>query len=114
MGRILFVQHRSNLSIERRHFVLHDVPNDLRIETEVLMNQNISKTSYFLPFHCGVLRTKILGELLDGLTNDFKVSDDRVNRFLVLKERGFGKTSGLENVIQVDPRIPRHRRFLVE
>lgn len=86
------------------------------------MNQNISKTSYFLPFHRGVLRAKILGELLDGLTNDFKIPDDRVSRFLVLKERGFGKTtgihrdlsSGLENVIQVDPRIPRHRQFLVE
>jgi hypothetical protein len=69
-----------------------------------------------------MLRPKILGELLDGLTNDFKISDDRVYRFLVLKERGLGKaagirrdlSSGLENVLQVDPRIPRHRRFLVE
>ena len=86
------------------------------------MNQNISKTSYFLPFHRGVLRAKIIGELLDRLTNDFKISDDRVNRFVVLEERGSGKTvgirrdlsSGLENVFQVDPRIPRHRGFLVE
>ena len=42
------------------------------------MNQNISKTSYFLPFHRGVFRAKILRELLDGLSNDFKISDDRV------------------------------------
>ena len=86
------------------------------------MNQNISKTSYFLPFHRGMLCAKILGEFLDGLTNNFKISDDRVNRFLVLKECGFRKatsicrdlSSGLENVLQVDPRIPRYRRFLVE
>ena len=75
---MLFVQYRSNLSIKRRHFVPHDVPHDLRIETEVLMNQNISKPSYFLPFHSGMLGAKILGELLDSLTNDFKISDDRV------------------------------------
>ena len=119
---ILLVQHRSNLSVKRWYFVLHDVPYDLRIETEVLMNQNISKTGYFLPFHCGVLRAKILREFLDGLANDFKISDDRVNGFLVLKECGFGKAAGigrdlscgLENVLQVDPRIPRYRRFLVE
>jgi hypothetical protein len=86
------------------------------------MNQNIPKTGYFFPFQRGVLRAKILREFLDGLTNDFKISDDRVKGFLILKERGFGKaagirrnlSSGLENVLQVDPRIPRHRRFLVE
>ena len=119
---ILFVEHRSNLSIERRHFVLHNIPHNLRIETEVFMNQNVSKTRYFLPFHCGMLRAKILREFLDGFTDDFKISDDCVNRFLVLKERGFGKaagihrdlSSGLENVLQVDLGIPRHRRFLVE
>ena len=55
------------------------------------MNQNISKTSYFRPVLCGMLRAKILGKILDGLTNDFKISDDRVNRLLILKERGFGK-----------------------
>ena len=86
------------------------------------MNQNIPKTGYFLPFHCRMLCAKILREFLDGLTNDFKILDDRVNRFLDLKERGFGKaagirrdlSSGLEYVLQVDPRIPRYRRFLVE
>jgi hypothetical protein len=36
-----------------------------------------------------MLRTKILREFLDGLTNDFKISDDRVNCFLILKERRF-------------------------
>lgn len=40
-------------------------------------------------------RAKIFGEFLDSLTNDFKVSDDRVYRFLVIKERGLGKTAGL-------------------
>ena len=81
-----------------------------------------AKPSYFLPFHCRMLCAKILGEFFDGLTNDFKISDDRVNRLLILKERGFGKapgirrdlSSGLENVFQVAPGIPRHRWFLVE
>ncbi len=118
---MLFVQHKSNFLIEGRHFSLHDIPHNLCIETEVLMNQDISKTGNFLPFHCGMLRAKILGELLDSLTDDFKISDDRINRFLVLKERDFGKAAGircdlsrgLENVLQVNPRIPRHRWLLV-
>ena len=58
--RRLFVQHCSNHSIERRHFVLYDVPHDLRIQTEVLMNQNIAKTSHFLPLQRGMSGTKIL------------------------------------------------------
>ena len=91
--------------MERRHFVLHDVPHDLRIETEVLMNQNISKTSYFLPFHCGVLRTKILGDLLDGLTNDFKVSDDRVNRFSSSRNAALERPAVYTVIFRVASRI---------
>lgn len=118
---LLFAQHCSNLSIKRRHFGLHDIPHNLCIEPEVLLNQDISKPSKFLPFHRGMLRTKILGELLDRLTDHLKISDDRVEGFLVNQERGFGKIAGircdlsrgLENVLQVNLRIPRHRRFLV-
>jgi hypothetical protein len=52
---MLFVEHRANFSIERRHFVLHDIPHNLRIETEVFVNQDISKAHYFLLFHSGML-----------------------------------------------------------
>jgi hypothetical protein len=69
-----------------------------------------------------MLRAKILGKILDGLTNDFKISDDRINRLLVHKERSFGQATGIrrdlsrgfENVFQVNPKIPGHRWFLVE
>lgn len=74
----LIFQHRSDLSIERGHLVLNNVPDDLRIQTEILMNQNISKTGHFLLFQRGVLGTEILGEFLDGLANDFKIPDDCV------------------------------------
>ena len=40
----LLIQHRSNRLVERRHFVLHDVPDDFRIQTEIFMNQNVAKS----------------------------------------------------------------------
>ena len=117
----LLAQHLANFMIECRYFGLHDIPNNLCIETEVLMNQDISKAGYFLPIRHRVLLAKLRGEFLDGLTNDFKIPNDRVERLLVFKERRFSKADGirrdlsrgLENILQVDARIPRHTRFLV-
>ncbi len=47
----LLIQHRSNRLVERRYFVLHDVPDDFRIKAKILMNQNVAKPGNFLPFH---------------------------------------------------------------
>lgn len=119
---ILSAEHRANFSIERRHFVLHDIPHDLRIETELFLNQNIAQTCNLLPFHGGMPRAKILREFFDGLADDFKIADDGIDCFLILKKCGLGKAAGvcrdfscgLENILEIDPRIPRHRRLLVE
>jgi hypothetical protein len=69
-----------------------------------------------------MLSSEILWKFLDCFTNHFEISDYRIEGFLVFEERGFGQVcrigydlmSGLQNVFQVDPRIPGHRWLLVE
>lgn len=78
------LQHRSNRLVERRYFVLHDVPDDFRIKAKILMNQNVAKPGHFPPYQCRMLGSEVLWEFPDGLTDYFEIPDHRIEGFLIV------------------------------
>ena len=76
----LLSQHRSNRLVERWDFVLHDVPDDFRIETEILMNQNVAKPGHFFHSSDGYWSRRSSGSFLTAspITSRFRTTASKV------------------------------------
>jgi len=55
--------------------VLEDVPNDLHIHSEVLMDEDVAKPANTLPLDLRSPGAGVLRNLLDGLADNFQISN---------------------------------------
>lgn len=102
------VQDATYLLSKSRNILLHDVPDELIIHAEIVMNQPIAHARHGTPLDVGMSRTKITRDLLCGLANDLKASNDRApERRVVLKLfAGQARTRGLE-VLGLGQHMPK-------
>src|SRR3954469_557614 len=93
---------------------------DLYVGSEVVVDQDVAQTCDLLPLDFRMPRAQLLGKLLDRLANDFKVADHGVDCLAILP-KGLEVESrhvapdlcrSVQDVFEIDPRIPRHRRPL--
>jgi hypothetical protein len=65
---------------------LDNIPNNVEIDLEIVMDKDVAQTSYSLPGHLRMDVTHIAGNSLDGLADYFKIADHGVDCFLVRAE----------------------------
>ena len=86
MIRCMRVNQFRKLGKQLRHLVLHDVPDDLLINCEVVMDDKVTEAGNLAPLYRGVLVSELLGYLFDGLSDDRQVAQHGVQGLLVRDE----------------------------
>jgi hypothetical protein len=66
---------------------MDNLPDDLNVDIEVIVDDAMSETNNLRPFDFWVLRPEILRQAVGGLSDDFEVSHDRVNGLLISHKR---------------------------
>ena len=69
---------------QRRQLVLHDVPDDVHVDAEVIMDENVPQAGYLLPLDLGMAAFRLSGQFLCCLAYYLQVADNRVARTPVL------------------------------
>jgi hypothetical protein len=70
--------------------MLHNVPHNVIINTEIIVNQNVSGACNFFPFYLGMFIFEILRQFFSSLTDDFQTSYDcSCERFICQKSLFF-------------------------
>jgi hypothetical protein len=54
------IENGSNLALEVRELILHDVPDDPHVDTEVVMDENVAETGDLAPFDMRLLLRYLL------------------------------------------------------
>ena len=72
---------------ERGKLVLDNVPEDLYVDPEVLVNQDVAQSADLLPLDVGATRAELLRQALDCLTDHFEIAHDGVDGLVVRGER---------------------------
>ncbi|MCK7541399.1 MAG: hypothetical protein MZV63_66180 [Marinilabiliales bacterium] len=103
---------------ERLELMADDVPEDDHVHAEILVGQDVPQSDDLAPFDAIRDGLDVLRETGRSLADDLEVADDRVDRDGTRGEGGFVQTRRVrsdppdcfEDVLDVDPGIPRHRR----
>jgi hypothetical protein len=66
--------------------LLNDLPNNLYVDAEIIVNDTIPQTDDFTPLDFGMLGLEILRQAIGGFADDFQITDDRVDGFIVFYE----------------------------
>ena len=106
-------------SFEVWEFMLNDVPDNFGVDAKVLMDQDVSESRDLCPLNIRCAGTNIFGDLFRRFTDNLEIPYDRVECFIVLKERCLRKivcvypylAGGVPDVFEINPLIPWHRRF---
>lgn len=118
---VSFAQHAGHSCFQRRQLVLDDIPHDLAVDPEIFVNQDISKPGDLFPVDTGSALASFFGEVFCGFSDYFQISHNRIKSLVVLQEvlkreparvRFYFLDCG-ENIFEVDPKVPGHRRFRV-
>jgi hypothetical protein len=99
-----------------RHLVLNDVPDDLLIDGKVVMDHHIAESGNLAPFYRRMQLSVLLGDLLDRLSDDREIAQDRVKRLLIRNELfeclpccvAHYFLAGAADVIQKRSKVPGH------
>lgn len=78
------------LNLKARDFASDDVPQDVRIQSKILMHDHVAQSGYFAPLDAVVLLFKVFRQVLGGFTQDLEIMEDGIVRFKVRKERVSG------------------------
>jgi len=81
------VQQDSDGRFENGEFVPDDVPEDIHVDAEVLVDQNVAKAGDLLSLHAGLQRTEFGRQLFDRFADHLEIAHDGVERLLVRRKR---------------------------
>jgi hypothetical protein len=59
---------------QRLSFVPSNVVNDVMIDAKIIVNESVSHACHLAPFHVGISRSKIFGNLLGGFADNLNGS----------------------------------------
>ncbi|MFA6240951.1 MAG: hypothetical protein WC655_08485 [Candidatus Hydrogenedentales bacterium] len=62
---------------------LHNSPDDLKIDSKVIMHNTVSHPDNLLPWDLGRVRLELTGQTIGGFSNDFDVAHHCINGLLV-------------------------------
>jgi len=82
----VFVQHLADAQGELRQLGTNHLPDDVHIDTEVLVNQDVAQSRSPLPFDVRVPGPLLLWQLLHRLADDFEIADDSVASLAVCSQ----------------------------
>jgi hypothetical protein len=60
-----------------------DLPDNLKVNAEIIVYDSISQANDFMPFHLRMFFLEIIGQPICGLANNLKVPDNGIYGFLV-------------------------------
>jgi hypothetical protein len=63
---------------------MHDLPDNLKVDAKVFMNDSMSQPNDFVPFHARMSLLKVIRQPICGLAYNLKISDHRINGLLVV------------------------------
>lgn len=69
--------------MQQRQFLLHDVPQDPQVQSEVVVNELVSEPGHLRPFDVRMFLSELRRQALRGFADDFEVADDCVLLFRV-------------------------------
>lgn len=89
---------------------------------EIMMSDNIPHTGNPPPFYCRVLIANFNRHLFDCFTDDLDITQNGVINQVVFHKLikrqiscvVYDPAAGFENIFQVETKLTRHRRYLVE
>src|SRR5262249_23406150 len=84
--RVALGQDHLDLLFELREFLDDHVPNDVKIDAEVLVNKKVSQPRDPLPGNVRMPLTNACRNIFDCFADDFKISDYCMNGLLVALE----------------------------
>ena len=71
-----------------RYFILKDVPDDIRVDTEIVMDQDIAHACDIRPLDLRVLGAQLERQFLHRLTDNLEAADDGTAVRGVLQQLG--------------------------
>lgn len=80
-----------DLKPESGHFVGHYIPNDIVVDSKVVMNQFVSHARYGPPFQLRVALNELSWEFLRRLSDDFDTAHKSPLEGLVARKPFFGQ-----------------------
>lgn len=83
---LLGLEHGANLSLQGRNAIADDVPDQLEVNAEVVMNEAIAHAGHGAPLDRRVGRAKVVRHLLGSFANDFDAANKSTPKRLVLDE----------------------------
>ena len=115
-GQTLGVQNFFDLSGKGGKLVLGNVPYNFRINSEILVNQNIAQARDLFPFYIGVFSADFIRDFLDRFPDDLKIADNCIQSFRITRKLGVSQAGGIglnprgrfQNVVEINPVITRH------
>jgi hypothetical protein len=63
---------------------MHDLPDNLKVDAEVFMDDSMAQPDDFVPFHARMSFLKFIRQPICGLAYNLKIPDHRINGLLVL------------------------------
>jgi hypothetical protein len=69
--------------IQFRQIPLQDSPDNLKVNTEIFMNDPVSQSNDLKPFYLRMTLLEFVGQPIGGLTHNFKISGYGINGFLI-------------------------------
>jgi hypothetical protein len=69
---------------QRGQICMHDLPDNLKVNPEVFMNNSMAQPDDFVPFEARMSFLKVNRQPICGLAYNLKISDYRVNGLLVV------------------------------
>jgi hypothetical protein len=69
---------------QQRQVTVDDLPDNLKVNAEIVVDDSISQADDFMPFYLRMFFLEIIGQPIRGLANNLEVSDDGIDGFLVV------------------------------
>ncbi|WP_422655884.1 hypothetical protein [Methanofollis sp. UBA420] len=119
LWRLQGAPHRLNLISQFRELPGDDEPDRLRVNTEVMVNDNIPEADNFSPGNLGILLPESVRYIAAGLTDHLKIPDHRIKGLsisgeLLFRETAdifFNGTDAFQNIVEKEGDFTlRHRR----
>jgi len=63
---------------------MHDLPDNLKVDAEVFMDDSMTQTNNFVPFHARMFFLKVIRQPICGLAYNLKIYSHRIDGLLVV------------------------------
>lgn len=83
LPRRVRLQEPLDVRLQRDELALDDMPDELLVDPDVIMDDPIPQTAHLAPGNIGMPALEFLGQVVRGFANDLQISHHRVDRPIV-------------------------------